>query len=522
MFLHGNLASPNLNSSEKKSVERMVKSVESTRSRRLRQSRNVSSFSEESTESVISPKTTLNVVVDVHNENSKLDRRQQHDTSNLAIELLGDKTVKRSSERSIEDSRALSRASEGLWNRSIKCTKDRRNKESRDDQIDLIEEFETPRKSSESLDEKPHRRKQWNTGNASEVHDSKGRTRRKRWSKDTSVIRLPETSDDTGSPLIDNLRDPPVPMPRSSVQRNALSFDNPVFTSENDDEVLRIETDHNRENTKIEIRRMSDHIKDIEEAGATSGGSWRKNRRKVASERFVDSDDRSSKTRSSESKENIGKIDSSRSLEEVTDVRSNSITSERPSSTSEKVFRRQGSLRKRGRSLFKEESPAGDNEANSSVRDVSSTFETDARTRKKKRKRKQKRQNTSEAKEKEEMKHISVTIHRADVLETDYMNIKRPMVKVHIVETRTGSYLMSRTENEETNIGFLQPMITGQFDFKENRSMIPVWEEELIFEYDFNAITRREDSNQVVILFEVIDLLSFAEASVNYDRIGKF
>jgi len=81
---------------------------------------------------------------------------------------------------------------------------------------------------------------------------------------------------------------------------------------------------------------------------------------------------------------------------------------------------------------------------------------------------------------------------------------------------------MSRTENEETNIGFLQPMITGQFDFKENRSMIPVWEEELIFEYDFNAITRREDSNQVVILFEVIDLLSFAEASVNYDRIGKF
>jgi len=471
-------------------------------------------------------KTTLNVIVDVHNENSKLDRRQQDDTSNLAIELLGsNKTVKRSSERSIEDCKAPSRASEGLWNRSINRPKDRRNKESRDDQIvDLIEEFETPRKSSESLDEKPHRRKQWSTGNASEVHDSKGRTRRKRWSKDTSVIRLPETSDDPESPLIDN-RDPPVPMPRSNMQRNALSFDNPVFTSENDDEVLRIETDHNRESTKIEIRRMNDHasVRDIEDAGA-SNGSWRKNRRKVASERFVDSDDRSSKTsRSSESKENIGKIDSSTSLGEVTDVQSNSITSEGPSSTSEKVF--QGSLRKRGRSLFKEKSPGDKNEVNSSVRDLSFMFDTDARTRKKKkRKRKQKhgQQNMNEAKEKEEMKHISVTIHRADVLEADYMNIKRPMVKVHIVETRTGSYLMNMTENGESNNGFLQPMITGKFDFKENRSMIPVWEEELIFEYDFNAITRREDSNQVVIFFEVIDLLSFAEASVNYDRIGKF
>jgi len=306
-------------------------------------------------------------------------------------------------------------------------------------------------------------------------------------------------------------------MPRSSVQRNALSFDNPVFTSENDDEVLRIETDYNRESTKIEIRRMSDHasVKDMDEAEATPGGSWRKNERKAASERFVDSD-RSSKTRSSESKENIGKIESSTSLEQVTDVRSSSITSERPSSTSEKLFQRQGSLRKRGRS-FKEESPGG--EANSFLRDASSTFEMDTRIRKKKkRKRKQKdgQRNVSEAKEEEETKHISVTIHRADVLEADYMNIKRPMVKVHIVETRTGSYLMSTTEN-----GFLQPMITGKFDFKENRSMIPIWEEELIFEHDFNAITRREDNNQAVILFEVIDLLNFAEASANYDRIGK-
>ncbi|RLU18046.1 hypothetical protein DMN91_010288 [Ooceraea biroi] len=527
MLSRSNLASSSPNSAEESPVERMAKPVESTRDRRLRRSRDVPSFFEESTESVTPLKTTMNVVADVHDESGKLDRRQRDDASDLAVEF-DDKAAKRSS----EESKASSGASEGPpRSRSIKrrsFAKDRRSKESHDDRTaDLIEELELPTKSSESLDEKPRQRRQWNTASVAKgMRDSKARTRRKRWAKDTSVIRLPGTSDDLGSPLIDEPRRPPIPMPRSSVRRNALPFDNPAFTSENDDEVLRIETDHNKESTKIEIRRMRDRasVKDVEEAGTTS---WRKNRGKVAttSERLVDSDDRSSKARSSESRENsVEKIDSSTSLEKVTDVRSSSITSEeRPSSrTREKTFQREGSLRKRGRPLHRKEKPSG--EVSSSARDASSAFEADAGARKKKkRQRKQKdgQRNGKERKEEEEMKHISVTIHRADVLEADYVNVKRPMVKVHIVDARTGSYLnMNTAENKGSGDGFLQPMITGKFDFKENRSMIPVWEEELIFEHDFNAITRREDGNQVVILFEVIDLLSFAEASVSYDRIG--
>ncbi|EZA48183.1 Jouberin [Ooceraea biroi] len=421
----------------------MAKPVESTRDRRLRRSRDVPSFFEESTESVTPLKTTMNVVADVHDESGKLDRRQRDDASDLAVEF-DDKAAKRSS----EESKASSGASEGPpRSRSIKrrsFAKDRRSKESHDDRTaDLIEELELPTKSSESLDEKPRQRRQWNTASVAKgMRDSKARTRRKRWAKDTSVIRLPGTSDDLGSPLIDEPRRPPIPMPRSSVRRNALPFDNPAFTSENDDEVLRIETDHNKESTKIEIRRMRDRasVKDVEEAGTTS---WRKNRGKVAttSERLVDSDDRSSKARSSESRENsVEKIDSSTSLEKVTDVRSSSITSEeRPSSrTREKTFQREGSLRKRGRPLHRKEKPSG--EVSSSARDASSAFEADAGARKKKkRQRKQKdgQRNGKERKEEEEMKHISVTIHRADVLEADYVNVKRPMVKVHIVDARS-------------------------------------------------------------------------------------
>lgn len=132
-----------------------------------------------------------------------------------------------------------------------------------------------------------------------------------------------------------------------------------------------------------------------------------------------------------------------------------------------------------------------------------------------KRKRRKKRKQEKEETREDERRYISVTIHRANMLEDDYANVKRPMVMVHIVETRTGSYLKNGN-------AYLRPLITGKFDFRENRSMIPVWEEELVFEHDFDAILKREDSDRTVILFEVIDLLSFAEASLGYDRIGKY
>ncbi|KAI4493197.1 hypothetical protein M0802_009614 [Mischocyttarus mexicanus] len=91
------------------------------------------------------------------------------------------------------------------------------------------------------------------------------------------------------------------------------------------------------------------------------------------------------------------------------------------------------------------------------------------------------------------------------------------MVKIHIVEAETGNYL----KNDNGGSSYLQPMITEKFDFKENKSMIPIWEEELIFEHDFKMIMKTENE-QVIIFFEIVDLLSFSEASFNYDRFGKF
>lgn len=501
----------------------MAKSAESTRGRKLRRSRNVSSFLEESTESATSPpKPTMSVVVDVHSENSS-NRQHRDDENGLAIELSDNKEIKRSS----QSSKVSSRASEVSRNRS--ADREARRRKSSNDRshqshdevmtimsLDLINESEN---RNDSREEKPHRRKQWNAAtNETEIMNSK-KPPRKRWSKDTGVIRLPETSDDA-SPLIDDSqRKVPVPAPRTS--NVPLVFDNPAFVSE--DEVLRIETDHNRESTKIEMGKMGSDRSNIDEIGSTSSGSLRKktNEKGRQRERYItmNSDSRSSRTTKFEQslnsrKNSAGELDSSTSLGRVTD-RSSSKASENRTSTSgdgrlqSETTTRDRSSKGRERSLFEKKKILVGEEI------ISSSVTKDTIDPMVKRKRRKKRKQEKEEMREDERKYISVTIHRADMLEDDYANVKRPMVMVHIVEARTGSYLKNGN-------GYLRPLITGKFDFRENKSMIPVWEEELIFEHDFATILKHEDSDRTVILFEVIDLLSFAEASLGYDKIGKF
>ncbi|XP_011499272.1 PREDICTED: jouberin-like [Ceratosolen solmsi marchali] len=118
----------------------------------------------------------------------------------------------------------------------------------------------------------------------------------------------------------------------------------------------------------------------------------------------------------------------------------------------------------------------------------------------------------------EDIKYTSIWIHRSDMLEADYVT-RHPMVKVHIVSQETGEYLKSRNK-EKNAIDFLQPIITGKFDFKEKRSMLPIWDEELIFEQDFQDLLR-EGRSAALVLFEIVDLLNYSEASVCYDQFGR-
>ncbi|XP_031776804.1 jouberin-like isoform X1 [Nasonia vitripennis] len=151
---------------------------------------------------------------------------------------------------------------------------------------------------------------------------------------------------------------------------------------------------------------------------------------------------------------------------------------------------------------------------NSAEEYSSSRKRTKSKT-KKRHKKREKKQQLDDVEE--ETKYISVKIHRSDMLEADYIT-RHPMVKVHIVNAITGEYLKTSDKDGESNV--LSPVVTGKFDFKEKKSMVPVWEEELIFEHDFKNLLA-EGKGAVVVLFEIVDLLTFTEASVCYDQFGK-
>lgn len=131
---------------------------------------------------------------------------------------------------------------------------------------------------------------------------------------------------------------------------------------------------------------------------------------------------------------------------------------------------------------------------------------------------KSKRNKEIDDSEMNEKKFISILIEKADILEADYVT-RHPMVIVHIVDTKTGNYLR-QSEDKKTEGLWLQPLITATFDFKENKTMLPYWNEELIFEYEFNEIMKI-GNDQVIILFEIVDLLSFSKVSEAHDQYGK-
>ncbi|XP_015754781.1 PREDICTED: jouberin-like, partial [Acropora digitifera] len=113
---------------------------------------------------------------------------------------------------------------------------------------------------------------------------------------------------------------------------------------------------------------------------------------------------------------------------------------------------------------------------------------------------------------------LSVTIHRADNLKPD-LCIAHPMVRVHVVDIDTGQYVKksdssrsvtSYYENEtDTPVDYIMPMMTQPFDFKKYRSLLPCWEEGLLFNEIFSYLLSRQESDpKVILFFEVVDFLT--------------
>ncbi|XP_066866957.1 jouberin isoform X9 [Kogia breviceps] len=113
---------------------------------------------------------------------------------------------------------------------------------------------------------------------------------------------------------------------------------------------------------------------------------------------------------------------------------------------------------------------------------------------------------------------LGVYIHRTDRLKSDFM-ISHPMVKIHVVDENTGLYVKKDDSErpvssyyEKENVDYILPIMTQPYDFKQLKSRLPEWEEQIIFNENFPYLLRDfDESPKVILFFEILDFLSMEE-----------
>ncbi|XP_044147534.1 jouberin [Bufo gargarizans] len=109
---------------------------------------------------------------------------------------------------------------------------------------------------------------------------------------------------------------------------------------------------------------------------------------------------------------------------------------------------------------------------------------------------------------------LGVYIHRSDKLKTDLM-VSRPLVKIHVVDQKTGEYVKRETSSDtvssfydQERIEYVLPEFTQPYDFKRLKTLIPEWDEQIIFMEKFTHFLHiKEDGPNVIIFFEILDLI---------------
>ncbi|XP_033861135.3 jouberin isoform X1 [Acipenser ruthenus] len=119
---------------------------------------------------------------------------------------------------------------------------------------------------------------------------------------------------------------------------------------------------------------------------------------------------------------------------------------------------------------------------------------------------------------------LGVYVHRTDRLKTDLM-VSHPMVKVHVIDEMTGQYVRKEKSGrpvssfyEQETVDHILPIMTQPYDFKKNKSTVPEWDEQIIFNERFGYFVQEtEESPKVMLFFEVLDFMSMDEARANFE-----
>ncbi|XP_039992887.1 jouberin [Xiphias gladius] len=119
---------------------------------------------------------------------------------------------------------------------------------------------------------------------------------------------------------------------------------------------------------------------------------------------------------------------------------------------------------------------------------------------------------------------LGVNVHRTDRLKTDLL-LSHPMVKIHVVDEITGQYVKKEDCHrpvssfyEQENVDHILPIMTQPFDFRKNKSIIPEWQEQIIFNERFGYFVEQlEESPRVILFFEILEFITMEEAKANFD-----
>ncbi|XP_029348983.1 jouberin [Echeneis naucrates] len=157
--------------------------------------------------------------------------------------------------------------------------------------------------------------------------------------------------------------------------------------------------------------------------------------------------------------------------------------------------------------------------------------ETESKGKKKKKKKKHIVKEQSETEAEVAMKPtfddslvLGVYVHRTDRLKTGLL-ISHPMVKIHVVDEITGQYVKKEDCHrpvssfyEQEKVDHILPIMTQPYDFKKNKSIIPEWQEQIIFNERFGYFVEQNDeSPRVILFFEILDFMTMEEARANAD-----
>ncbi|KAG8274400.1 Jouberin [Homalodisca vitripennis] len=117
---------------------------------------------------------------------------------------------------------------------------------------------------------------------------------------------------------------------------------------------------------------------------------------------------------------------------------------------------------------------------------------------------------------------VVVTVHGMDCPLVDPL-VRHPMVRLHVIDTMTGEYRHKLDPTRAVcyygeSTGYIPPIMTHMYDFKQHRSVTPQWEERLVLNEPFPVLL----GPTTLLLLEVCDTVpaTVACSAARHHKLG--